>query len=369
MSTNVLKSGAVRLSNIKITSENCIGCGECVSECLFLQEYGSPDKIAEECLASALNYDEAAINSYNCSACSLCDSVCPVDAQPSKMFEMLRNHAQENSLLGLDSYSPLLSYERIGGKFPFKDNLLPDGCKTAFFPGCTLPALFPEATRAAYSALKQRDPSLGLILNCCSKPSKMLGLSDFHAETISELSKFIESQGITKILTACPNCHITFKGFSPSFKIVSIYEELLDSNISLNKPWLQKATVHDPCVTRFESGLQESVRKLLTQNGVTLIEMDHSRDKTICCGEGGGVGFHNKPFAQEWNNKRKAEAAQTGAPMVTYCAGCTNYLSDTEPVAHILDLLFVKRKETPILPRFPFNYFNRLKLRISARFA
>ncbi len=354
--------------NIRNTADNCIACGKCISECLFLQQFGAPDKIAEKCLASAQGYDEAAINSYHCSECSLCSAVCPVDAQPFKMFETLRRHAQEENLFGLDQYSPLLNYERIGGIFPFKDNILPVGCKTAFFPGCTLPALFPAATHAVYSALKQSVPSLGLILNCCSKPSKMLGLYDPHAEAISKLSQFIEANGITKIITACPNCHITFKEFSPSFKITSVYEELLSSNISImNKPWLKQATVHDPCVTRFESELQESIRTLLSKSGVSLTEMDHSREKTICCGEGGAVGFHNKNFAQAWKSKRIAEAEQIGVPIVTYCAGCTNFLSSAKPAAHILDLLFVKRNKIPRLPRFPFNYFNRLKLKISAR--
>lgn len=363
----MLKYGAVRLFNIKNTAVNCIACGKCVSECLFLQQYGSPDTISAKCLASQQGYDEAAINSYNCSECSLCSAVCPVDAQPFKMFVELHRHAQQENLFGLDQYSPLLSYERIGSKFPFKANILPKNCKTAFFPGCTLPALFPAATRSVYSALKKKAPSLGLILNCCTKPSKMLGLYDSHTETISKLSQFIESRGITKILTACPNCHITFKEFSPSFKITSVYEELLNADINVNKPWLTEATVHDPCVTRFESDLQESVRKLLCKSGVNLTEMKHSREKTICCGEGGAVGFHNKILAQTWTGKRISEAEQTGVPMVTYCAGCANHLSSAKPVAHILDLLFVKRNKIPPLPKFPLNYLNRLKLKLSVR--
>lgn len=349
------------------TADTCINCGICVDECRFLQEFGSPDIIAKAALASDLNHDIAAVSAYHCSTCSLCSAVCPVNANPAAMFEPLRSHAQKKTLFSLDSYEPLLSYEKLGGSFLFKDNILPNKCTTAFFPGCTLPAMFPKATQATYAALKQQDPSLGLILNCCSKPSKALGLSNSHSEAISELVNFIESKGIKKILTACPNCHITFKDYSPSFKVVSIYEELLDLNILANSPWLKKVTIHDPCVTRFESGVHKAVRQLLTKAGVNIVEMKHTKEKTICCGEGGAVGFHNSPYAQLWTEKRATEAEQVKVPMVTYCAGCANYLSKSSPVAHLLDLLFVKRNTTPKLPMFPFNYLNRLKLKITAR--
>ncbi len=354
---------------MRLTADNCIDCGLCVSHCSFLQDAGSPDKIAENGLSSEIGHDETSIMSYHCSTCSLCSSVCPVGANPANMFIELRNHAQDNRLVRLNDYSPLLKYEKVGTHFPFRDNILPEGCETAFFPGCTLPGLFPEGTIAAYSALKKKDPSIGMILNCCSKPSKMLGLINEHTESISDIFDFIKSKGIKRILTACPNCHMTFKEFSPSIEIISIYEELVNLEIKTNTAWLKHATVHDPCVTRFESAVHNSVRTLLCRAGIELIEMEHSREHTFCCGEGGGVPAHNAENARAWTQKRRLEAKQTGAPIVTYCAGCANYLSDEKPVAHVLDLLFVKRNETPELPKFQIGYLNRLKLRISARFA
>ncbi|OEU70392.1 MAG: hypothetical protein BA863_02745 [Desulfovibrio sp. S3730MH75] len=354
---------------MRLTADNCIDCGLCVSHCTFLQGIGSPDKVAENGLSSESEHDETAIKSYHCSTCSLCSSVCPVDANPANMFIELRNHAQDKQLIGLDAYSPLLKYEKVGTCFPFKDNILPEGCETVFFPGCTLPAMFPKGTNAAYSALKQQDPSIGMILNCCSKPSKMLGLKTEHTDAISDLFDFMKSKGIKRILTACPNCHITFKEFSSEIEIISIYEVLANLEIKTNTAWLKQATVHDPCVTRFEPAIHDSVRTLLIKTGVELVEMEHTREQTFCCGEGGGVPMHNDENARAWTRKRLTEAKQTGAPIVTYCAGCANYLSGKKPVAHVLDLLFVKRDETPELPKFPLGYLNRLKLKILARFA
>lgn len=50
-------------------------------------------------------------------------------------------------------------------------------------------------------------------------------------------------------------------------------------------------TVHDSCVMRFERKTQDSIRHLISRQGVRIREMTHSREKTLCCGEGGAAGF------------------------------------------------------------------------------
>lgn len=280
------------------TAEQCIDCGKCTSRCLFLAEYGSPGKIAQEGLSSPQKHRETAVRSYDCSMCHLCSAVCPVNAGPAEMFGGLRIYAQNCNLFDLKKYSPLLAYEKTGRNFPFRDNFIPENCETAFFPGCTLPALFPKATRNAFSALRKKDKRYGLILNCCSKPSKMLGLQEKHEDSISALVDEIESKGIKRILTGCPNCHMTLQECQPPFKVQSIYEELRDLDITPVAPYLKEVTIHDPCVTRYEDKVHECIRELLNRAGVNITEMKHSRQKTICCGEGGALNFHNPGYAK-----------------------------------------------------------------------
>ena len=352
---------------IQHTAETCVDCGLCVSQCAFLKNTGSPLHIAQEGLTSSDKHNKAAIGSYDCSMCKLCSAVCPVDARPAEMFTELRNYAQSCNLFDLKKYSPLLSYEKAGRRFPFKDSIIPQGCETAFFPGCTLPALFPTATINAYSSLKYKDKKLGLILDCCSKPSKMLGLKELHGKAIAELADRITKHGIKRILTGCPNCHMTLKEFNPAFEVISIYEELYNLNITTVTPYISEITIHDPCVTRYEDHIHDCIRNLLTRAGVKITEMKHSKRKTVCCGEGGALPFHNPDHADSWSEKRITEAQKTNLPMATYCAGCANFLSSKHPTTHILDLLMVKRKEIPKPVQFPFNYANRLLLRYSAR--
>ncbi len=355
------------LDALQHTADECIDCGKCMSSCLFLAETGSPSKISLAALSSPDEMDDVAIKAYECSVCGLCSAVCPVKADPSEIFSRLRFHAQERNIFSLKKYSPLLNYESTGRRFPFKGNITPEGCSTVFFPGCTFPALFPEAVRNTYAALKRQDPSTGLILNCCSKPSKMLGSKSAHETALTGLVKEIESKGITKVLTCCSNCHVTFKELAPAFEVVSVYEELDRIKPAMMTPYLQEVTIHDPCVTRFEESIHIAVRNLLESAGVKITEMKHHGKETICCGEGGAVGFHNKSYSREWSDKRTAEAKNTDLPMATYCAGCVNFLSPGHPTVHILDLLMVQRNGIPKLPKFPKNYLNRILLNISAR--
>ena len=48
---------------------------------------------------------------------------------------------------------------------------LPEGCNTVFFPGCTLSGTRSEKVILTYQRLKKSIPSLGIVLDCCTKPS------------------------------------------------------------------------------------------------------------------------------------------------------------------------------------------------------
>jgi Fe-S oxidoreductase len=117
-------------------------------------------------------------------------------------------------------------------------------------------------------------------------------------------------------------------------------------------------TIHDPCTMRFENEVQDSIRDLVSLAGGIVVEMNHSGAKTLCCGEGGAVGFRENENKNEWQNRRKNEAGSL--PMVTYCAGCTVSLH-SPTTKHILDIVFpadAGKKNRLVMP--PFTYLNRI---------
>jgi uncharacterized membrane protein YdjX (TVP38/TMEM64 family) len=92
--------------------------------------------------------------------------------------------------------------------------------------------------------------------------------------------------------------------------------------------------------------------------------MPHSKQKTICCGEGGAVSFVAPQFSSAWKLTRKQEASETR--VLTYCAGCHASLRKIVQTDHILDLLFDPDKTIAgkvKVSRSPFTWLNRLRLK------
>jgi len=59
-----------------LIKRECISCGLCRKDCLYLQTFGLPDEQAEEALAQRLNFSQF----FSCSLCGLCVESCPVEA-------------------------------------------------------------------------------------------------------------------------------------------------------------------------------------------------------------------------------------------------------------------------------------------------
>ena len=333
----------------------CTGCGVCVSECEFLKLYGSP-------LAISRSYDpeDPKKNAicFECSLCGLCSAVCPEGCDPQALFLEMRREAVERGYGTFPEHKGLLGYERTGLSRRFSWYGLPEGCTTIFFPGCALPGTRPAATAAVYEQLKATIPALGLVMDCCAKPSHDLGRQQYFSYMFGEMTAWLESHGVERILVACPNCYKVFSEYARQFHTETVYEALAgivpDSDTAA---FAAPVTIHDPCVIRFASAPQEAVRALISGSGCVIEEMPHTRKTALCCGEGGTVGALAPDLAESWGERRAGEAADR--QVVTYCAGCANYLGKRLKVSHILDIVCNTPKPSSGL----MTYINRLRLK------
>jgi uncharacterized membrane protein YdjX (TVP38/TMEM64 family) len=282
------------------------------------------------------------------------------------MFLSMRREAVDRKAAPLPEHAGLLAYERRGISKRYSYYAIPDRCYTVFFPGCTFTGTRPEQTISLYNHLKSYDPCLGMVLDCCCKPSHDLGRWDFFSAMNNELKSFLVDHGVRQIITACPNCHTTLKSYGDPLKVISIYEKLDQCGLPKTGRLQENVAVsiHDPCVTRFESSVHKSARKLAAKKGFSVIDMAHSRKKTLCCGEGGNVGPIAPRFADIWLQRRCEEA--NGQKMLTYCAGCANRLKSHAPTFHIADAILdpqsvVSGKVRVSTP--PWTYLNRLRVK------
>lgn len=339
---------------------HCTECGLCVQECSFLKRYGTPAKIARK---FDPEQQEQLAMPFECSLCGLCDAVCPEPIQPAALFMEMRREAVARGNNRFFEYNGLLSYERKGTSRRFSWYGLPAGCDTILFPGCALPGTRPEQTVQVFSALQALEPNLGIVLDCCTKPSHDLGRTRYFASMFDEMKHYLLSQGVKKVLVACPNCLQMFRHYAPELATTTIYEVLAGS-VPAAERLAGVVTIHDPCGSRQDKAAQAAVRSLVTTAGLTVEEMPHTGATTLCCGEGGAVACQEPQFARAWGKKRAEEAA--GRRIVTYCAGCTNFLGAHTPASHVVDLLFAPAAAMAgraKVSRAPFTYLNRLKLK------
>jgi|WetSurSiteA1Bulk_404760.scaffolds.fasta_scaffold00484_3 Fe-S oxidoreductase len=348
-------------AELSIISGKCIRCKLCQKECAFLRKYGKPKDISD-------SYDPGnKVHQgmpFKCSLCQLCASVCPVKINPARMFLEMRRETVRKGKGDYPEHGVILRYEKRGTSERYSYYALPDGCDTIFFPGCALSGTRPDKVLKLYEHLKRTIPSLGIVLDCCTKPSHDLGREHFFQAMFHEMKDYLVRNGISNVVVACPSCYDIFNRYGDEVSVVTAYEYMSKNGLPDTKTVGGHITVHDSCAVRFEEKIHEAVRDIVQKKGLQIKEMNHSRKKTFCCGEGGSVGFLNPDLAKKWSALRKSETG--GRKIIAYCAGCTHVLNPLTPTSHLADLLFepeaalssaVKVSKTPV------TYLNRLRLK------
>ena len=337
-------------------------CGICVKECRFLQLHGTPGEISNSYLKTA--HSSGIHEAYSCNLCGLCESVCPLGLECSQAFLEMRRKETSLTPTVHKQHRPLCTYVNIGSSSLFSLELIPDKCDTIFFPGCTLSATRATTTEKTYLFLKQHIPDLGIVLDCCSKPSRDLGREEEFHTRFGTLLKRLEHQGVKKIVTACPSCYVTLKEYAPALEHEMVYQTLAACQPEKNVSEGIRYTLHDACATRFDEKVHDSIRNLLRSCGVQLEEMKHNREKALCCGEGGAAFAVAPDIASNWKDIRSSE--MNGCRVITYCAGCSSIFGKKLPNTHILDLVFfpeqsLQGKEK--IRKSPITYLSRLRLK------
>lgn len=345
-------------------TKGCTSCKKCLKDCAFLRTYGTPLEIA-------LRFDpdnpENLAMPFACHLCGLCSAQCKFGATPAKMFLEMRREAVRRWGGPLPQHKRILGYEARGASPRFSLCALPEACDTVFFPGCTLPGAKPLLFNSLHQWLESHIPSLGVVLDCCAKPSHDLGLEQIFSPRFQALREMLLEQGVRRVLTACPNCYKVFSQYGSPLEVRMVYELLRDKW----KPEKQvdgTVCVHDPCPLRERPSTPEAVRELITTMGLELQSMPHQGEKTVCCGEGGSVSHMMPEFAENWTMLREQEAM--GRPVIAYCAGCTLFLKRRMEAHHILDLLFFPEKTMAgkeRTSRAPFTYLNRLRIKAALK--
>lgn len=179
---------------------------------------------------------------------------------------------------------------------------------------------------------------LGEEEHCSGDPARRIG-NEFLFEMLARQNiEVLQSHKVKKIVTTCPHCFNTFKNeypkFGGSFEVYhhsQLLAELIKQGRLRPSGGLEgKVTFHDPCyLGRYNDLFKEPRDVIAAVPGVQVVEMEQHRERSFCCGAGGGLMWMEEPSDQRINNKRAEHALETGADIVNVaCPYCMTMLED-----------------------------------------
>ena len=174
--------------------------------------------------------------------------------------------------------------------------------------------------------------------NCTGDSARRTGNEYLFAMMAESNVENLNKAHVKKIVTTCPHCLHTLKNEYPQFgghyEVIHhtefIYELLNSGKLKIKLSDQEKVTFHDPCYLGRHNSVFEEPRRGLKEVGLNLIEMDRIRNRSFCCGAGGGNMWKEEEEGDEAvRRERFKEAEDTQAnKLCTACPFCLTMLTD-----------------------------------------
>jgi len=214
-----------------------------------------------------------------------------------------------------------------------------------FFVGCA--GAFDDRNKKVATALVKLFNAAGLdyaILGteegCCGDSAKRIGNEYLYQALAQANIETFKAYNVKKIITMCPhgynilrNEYSELGGDYEVYHYIQILNDLIKSGkIELKRPveGLGAITYHDSCyIGRYNKVYDEPRDIIRSLNSGSLVEMKSNREKSLCCGAGGGRMWMEETLGTRINQKRTQEAIDAGAKTIcTLCPFCLTMLSD-----------------------------------------
>ncbi|MFX0043564.1 MAG: (Fe-S)-binding protein [Candidatus Hodarchaeota archaeon] len=329
----------------------CDLCGQCLHLCPVLQ---LPLEEAKEEIQRLINGEESKYTLYKCNTCFSCNLYCPKQAHPYQLILERWNDlykkrgapplyyfvcpTEEHNIwqflnLFLSNQERRWIYKWMHSVPKPGDKILLIGNYTHLFPfiigGSKLLNYFNPIDRIDQwegGAYLYQGGYLEVVQKIAQRTKK-----DFDGWGVKEVIAILDA-----VEFIFNEVHPKEMGIEHNQNFINFNHWLLDKintgDIKFPNKLNLTVTVHDNCYSKVLGGTYWDVpREILKKCGCEIIEMEHIKKDSLCCGFGAGASWVKNisiPFDMISEGIKKfKEAERTGAKaLVSYCGGCVYLL-------------------------------------------
>ena len=295
---------------------------------------------------------------WSCVTCGACMEACPVFIEHvPTIVDMRRYLVMEKSDIPEAAENALVSLERRGHPWrgtqhnrtdwmegqdlkEFEDG---DETEYLYWVGCSgvLEDRNRRITMSLIKILKAANVNFGVLgpaESCNGDPARRLGNEYLFQILAQQNIDLFKARKVRKIITQCPHCFNTFRNEYPQFggeyEVIhhtELISELIKSGkLNLTKPIEETITYHDSCYLGRHNGIYDAPREIANAlPGATVVEMSRNKERSFCCGAGGGHMWMEEKTEKRINWARTDMVIESGASVVgTACPFCVIMLED-----------------------------------------
>ena len=381
----VVGTDLTQLVSLQVYS--CVECGRCTEHCpaantgkllnpkeiilgvrAYLNDLGPS---SDQPLLGKYNSQEAV---FQCTTCGACEFQCPVGIEHVPIIVGLRRGAVNTGTWEDDHGGKLfLALERGSNalglspaerdKFIAKQELpIFDGTQEyCLWLGC-LGGYDPKGREIVSDfarVMNHLGTSYGVLRKekCTGDPVRRLG-NDLVFQQLAEANlEALAQNKVKKIVSICPHCVRTIQedwkeyGTPPE---IEHHSEFLARYASQLQPAMsgEKIVYHDPCYLGRYRNVYDEPRAVAALAG-ELVEAPRNRERSFCCGAGGGLAFLGEETGERVSHNRAAELVATGATTVAAaCPFCNTMFRDAlaatgEGAPQLLDIAQIAARSLP----------------------
>lgn len=327
---------------------------------------------------------EAAV--WGCTTCGWCEEGCPVGIEHIQRIVDMRRHLvmmesrfpqqATNAFRGIEvqgnpwglGQEKRASWAEGLGIPVMAEVEKPDELEVLYWVGCagSYDERNQRVSRAFAALMKQagvRFAILGAEETCTGDPARRLGNEYLYATMAAQNVETLDRYRPKRIVTPCPHCFHNLRNEYPDFggnyevtHEAEFIAELIGAGRLRPTRELRAArlTYHDPCYMARHNRKWDGARAALAAiPGARLSDVPQCKNRTFCCGAGGGCFWKEEREGTRINQKRFDQlSAANPETLVVGCPFCMTQMDDAlksrglEEKMRLLDLAEVIAEST-----------------------